>query len=105
MDSSSFLIHSIRLSYLRDVEDPYGPRVISLDPAYQSNPYILAASLADTQRWPQLLQPVSPNLSEDEQERPLGLPAARLKHTQTIMGGRSGGLGLRVNGKRSSTSK
>ncbi|KAF8882155.1 stress-activated map kinase interacting protein 1-domain-containing protein [Gymnopilus junonius] len=102
---SSYLIHSLRLAYLRDVEDPYGPRIISLDPSYQSNPYILAASLADVDRCPQLVLPSSPNLSEDEQERPLGLPGARLKHTQTIMGGRSGGLGLRVNAKRLSTSK
>jgi len=100
-----FLIHSLRLSYLREVDDPYGPRIISLDPAYQQNPYILAAGLADVDRWPGLALPSSPNVSEDEQERPLGLPGARLKHTQTIMGGRSGGLGLRVNGKRVSTSK
>lgn len=49
--------------------------------------------------------PVSPDLSEDEQERPMGFPASRLKHTQTIMGGRSGGLGLRVSAKRTSVSK
>lgn len=49
--------------------------------------------------------PVSPDLSEDEQERPLGFPGSRLKHTQTIMAGRSGGLGLRVHGKRASLSK
>ena len=102
---ASFLIHSLRLSYLREVDDPYGPRIISLDPAYQQNPYILATGLADVDRWPGLALPSSPNVSEDEQERPLGLPGARLKHTQTIMGGRSGGLGLRVNGKRMSTSK
>ncbi|KAF8962331.1 stress-activated map kinase interacting protein 1-domain-containing protein [Flammula alnicola] len=105
ISDTDFLIHSLRLSYLRDVDDPYGPRIISLDPSYQSNPYIVSASLADAERWPQLALPSSPNLSEDEQERPLGFPGARLKHTQTIMGGRSGGLGLRVNGKRLSTSK
>jgi len=101
----SYLIHNLRLSYLRDVDDPYGPRIISLDPTYHSNPYILAAGLADAERCPQLTIPASPNLSEDEQERPLGFPGARLKHTQTIMGGRTGGLGLRVNAKRVSTSK
>ncbi|PPQ68454.1 hypothetical protein CVT26_006041 [Gymnopilus dilepis] len=106
MSYSSYLIHSLRLAYLRDVEDPYGPRIISLDPSYQANPYILASGLADEERCPQLFLPSSPNLSEDEQERPLGLPGARLKHTQTIMpGGRSGGPGLRVHGKRASTSK
>lgn len=90
--------------YLREVEDPYGARVISLDPSYNANPYIAAASLADTERWPELTVPVSPQLSEDEQDKPSG-PGARLKYTQTIMGGRTGGLGLRVNGKRMSTSK
>ena len=101
----SFLVHSLRLAYLREVEDPYGARVISLDPSYQNNRYVLSASLADVDRWPQLAMPVSPDLSEDEQERPMGFPGSRLKHTQTIMGGRSGGLGLRVHGKRLSTSK
>ncbi|KAF8156669.1 stress-activated map kinase interacting protein 1-domain-containing protein [Crassisporium funariophilum] len=105
ISDTDFLIHSLRLSYLREVDDPYGPRVITLDPSYQNNPYITSASLADVDRWPQLALPTSPNLSEDEQERPLGFPGSRLKHTQTIMGGRSGGPGLRVNGKRLSTSK
>ena len=99
------MLHSIRLNYLRDVDDPYGPRVISLDSSQQSNPYVLAAGLADLDRWPQLALPSSPNLSEDEQERPLGYPTARLRHTQTIMGGRTGGLGIRVTGKRQSTSR
>lgn len=49
--------------------------------------------------------PISPDLSEDEQERPMRFPVRPLKHTQTIMGGRSGALGLRVNGKRASVSK
>lgn len=49
--------------------------------------------------------PQSPQISEDEADRPSGFPGAKLKYTQTIMGGRSGGLGLRVNGKRTSTSK
>jgi len=103
--SNSYLIHSLRLSYLRDVQDPYGPRLITLDPAYNSNPYIIAASLADVDRWPELAMPSSPQLSEDEGERPSGFPGARLKYTQTIMGGRTGGLGMRIHGKRSSTSK
>lgn len=101
----SFLIHSLRLSYLRDVEDPYGPRLINLDPAYNSNPYIIAASLTDVDRWPELAMPSSPHLSEDEDERPSRFPGARLKHTQTIMGGKSGGLGMRIHGKRMSASK
>jgi target of rapamycin complex 2 subunit MAPKAP1 len=101
----SYLIHALRLSYLRDVQDPYGPRLITLDPAYNSNPYIIAASLADIDRWPELAMPSSPQLSEDEGERPSGFPGAHLKYTQTIMGGRSGGLGMRTHGKRASTSK
>jgi len=100
-----YLIHSLRLSYLREVEDPYGSRIISLDPSYLSNPYVHAAHLADEDRWPELATPSSPQLSEDEGDRPLGFPGAKLKYTQTIMGGRTGGLGLRTHGKRSSTSK
>ncbi|KAJ7138493.1 stress-activated map kinase interacting protein 1-domain-containing protein [Mycena crocata] len=103
ISDTDFLIHSLRLSYLRDVEDPYGPRLINLAPAYNSNSYIIAASLNDIDRWPELAMPSSPQLSDDE--RPSGFPGARLKYTNTIMGGRTGGLGLRVNGKRASTSK
>lgn len=99
------MIHSLRLSYLRDVDDPYGARIISLDPSYTSNPYIYTSGLADNERWPEIDIPASPTISDDEAERPLGFPGARLKHTQTIMGRRSGGLGLRVNGKRASLSK
>ncbi|KAF9459128.1 stress-activated map kinase interacting protein 1-domain-containing protein [Collybia nuda] len=105
ISDTDFLIHSLRLSYLRDAEDPYGARIITLDPSYRSNPYIIAASLADPERWPELAMPSSPQLSEDDGERPSGFPGARLKHTQTIMGGRTGGLGMRVHAKRASTSK
>ncbi|KAM6492498.1 Stress-activated map kinase interacting protein 1 (SIN1) domain containing protein [Amanita muscaria] len=102
---TQFLVHNMRLSYLREVEDPYGPRLIAFDPSYASNPYIVAASLADLDRWTELTVPSSPHISEDEAERPLGFPAARLHHTQTIMGNRTGALGIRVNGKRASSSK
>lgn len=106
ISDTDYLIHRLRLSYLRDVEDPYGPRLITFDSAYQNNPYINASSLADDEQWPELLAPPTPPLSEDEDDRPSGFPGARrLKYTQTIMGGRTGGLGLRVNGKRNSTSK
>ncbi|KAJ3918263.1 stress-activated map kinase interacting protein 1-domain-containing protein [Lentinula edodes] len=105
ISDTSFLIHSLRLSYLRDIDDPYGARIISLDPSHSSNPYIYTAGLADDERWPELDFPSSPTISEDESERPFGYPGARLKHTQTIMGRRSGGLGLRVNAKRASVSK
>ncbi|KAL0575232.1 Component of a membrane-bound complex containing the Tor2p kinase, partial [Marasmius crinis-equi] len=105
ISDTDFLIHSLRLTYLRDVEDLYGPRIISLDPLYNSNPYIHSSGLADPDKWPELDMPDSPNISDEESERPLGFPGARLKHTQTIMGGRSGGMGLRVNAKRQSMSK
>ncbi|KAF9475732.1 hypothetical protein BDN70DRAFT_840479 [Pholiota conissans] len=66
---TDFLIHHIRLAYLRNVDDPHGARIISLDPGYQTNSYIIAASLADHQRWPELGLPSSPNLSDEEEER------------------------------------
>ncbi|KAJ7201648.1 stress-activated map kinase interacting protein 1-domain-containing protein [Mycena pura] len=103
ISDTDFLIHSLRLSYLRDVEDPYGARLVTLAPAYNSNSYIIASGLSDIDRWPELAMPTSPQLSDEE--RPSGFPGARLKYTNTIMGGRTGGLGLRVNGKRASTSK
>jgi target of rapamycin complex 2 subunit MAPKAP1 len=102
---ASFLVHSLRLAYLREVDDPYGARVISLDPSYQNNLYILSASMADVDRWPQLAMPISPDLSEDEQERTIRFPVPPLKYARTIMGNRSGALGLRVHGKRASVSK
>ncbi|KAG6849750.1 hypothetical protein H0H93_005548 [Arthromyces matolae] len=101
----SYLIHGLRLSYLRDVEDIYGPRLITLDPSYNANPFIIAASLADPDRWPELSMPVSPQVSDDETERPSGFPGARLKYTETIMGGKSGGIGMRVHGKKMSISR
>ncbi|KAG2003357.1 stress-activated map kinase-interacting protein 1, variant 2 [Coprinopsis cinerea AmutBmut pab1-1] len=105
ISDTDYLIHQIRLSYLRDSEDLYGPRIISLDPSYQGNPYIVASGLADLERWRELATPHSPDLSEEENENASGFPGARLKYTQTIMGGKSGGLGMRVHGKRMSTSK
>lgn len=105
ISNTDFLIHNLRLSYLRNVEDVYGPRLITFDPSYNTNPYIQAASQADTERWPELTAPISPQQSDDDGERPLGFPGSTsLKHTQTIMGKRTGGLGLRVHGKRESTS-
>ncbi|OJA09315.1 hypothetical protein AZE42_07476 [Rhizopogon vesiculosus] len=103
-----YLVHSLRLSYLRNVDDPYGGRIISLSPSYTSNPYILAASLADVHRWPELEYPSSPPISDDESEapdQPGSSGATGLKHHQTIMGNRSGAFGLRVSGRRASTSK
>lgn len=95
---------------MRNVDDPYGARLITLDPSYPSNPYILAASLADVDRWPELAMSSSPTISDDEgdaSKRPSGFPgAAGLRYSQTIMGPhRSGALGLRVSAKRASISK
>ena len=101
-------MHSLRLSYLRNVDDPYGGRIISLSPSYASNPYILAASLADVARWPELEYPSSPPISDDEHEledKILHQPATGLRHHQTIMGNRSGALGMRVTGRRASSSR
>ncbi|KLO06442.1 hypothetical protein SCHPADRAFT_689996, partial [Schizopora paradoxa] len=108
-----YLIHNLRLTYLRHLEDPYGPRIIRSGDRYRNNPHVLAAGLADTERWPELNIESSPDPSDDEE--PGKRPVARrmrsgytggsttLKHTQTIMGNRSGALGMRVTGKRSST--
>jgi hypothetical protein len=61
---SSLLIHSLRLGYLRNVEDPYGSRLISFNPSFSTNPYINVASLADVNKWPELASPhESPTLS------------------------------------------
>ncbi|KAI0795653.1 stress-activated map kinase interacting protein 1-domain-containing protein [Abortiporus biennis] len=98
-----FLIHSLRLNYLRNVDDPYGPRLISLDPSYHSNPYILDAGLADVERWPELAAPQSVPPSDDESSNGPRF-GANLKYTTTIMGpSRTGAMGLRVSGKRTST--
>lgn len=111
VNDPGYLVHSLRLSYLRNVDDQYGGRIISFSPSYTSNPYILAASLADAQRWPELEYPSSPPISDDETDTeepsrttgPTGTP--RLKHHDTIMGNKSGALGMRVNGRRLSNSK
>ncbi|CAL1709275.1 unnamed protein product [Somion occarium] len=106
-----FLIHSLRLNYLRNVDDTYGSRIISLEPSYQTNPYVITSGLADVQRWPELTAPSSPPISDDESGRSgahtSGYPGASgLKYTTTIMGPRRvGAMGLRVSGKRASISK
>ena len=107
----SLLIHSLRLGYLRNVDDPYGSRLISFNPSFSTNPYINVASLADVNKWPELASPPSPPLSPDESSSegpssqtrnvigPLG--ARGLKYTSTILGpSHSGTLGMSVNGRR-----
>ncbi|KAI5120675.1 hypothetical protein M0805_006964 [Coniferiporia weirii] len=109
-----YLIHTLRLNYLRHVDDPYGPRLISFDPRYQANTHVAASGSADIERWPELRMPQSPQVSDDEggtapngkRSRP-GFPGATgLKYTQTIMGpSRIGAVGMRVSGKRAMTTK
>jgi hypothetical protein len=103
------LIHSLRLGYLRNVEDPYGSRLISFNPSFSTNPYINVASLADVNKWPELASPHSPPLSPDEssdgptRHRRLSgsLGAVGLKHTPTILGpSHTGALGMSVSGRR-----
>ncbi|KAG8876850.1 hypothetical protein FRB97_003850, partial [Tulasnella sp. 331] len=130
-----YLIHTLRLTYLRNIEDPFGARIITLNPQYAANPYIRAAGLADADLWPELNVPSSPQPAADDAFDPRSfhgfnnadltspngrrghLPptneaagvypgATGLKYTQTIVGpGRSGGVGMRVSGRRSSTTR
>lgn len=109
ISNTDYLIHSLRMNYLRNIEDPYGPRLISLGPSYHTNPHILASSMADVDQWPELAMPSSPPPSDTEDDnKDSGQPnfgATGLKYSTTITGGRTGGLGMRVDGKRYSASK
>ncbi|PIL27348.1 hypothetical protein GSI_10495 [Ganoderma sinense ZZ0214-1] len=108
ISDTDYLIHNLRLNYLRHIDDPYGARLISLDPSFHSNAYIDASGLADVDRWPEVAMPTSPTPSDDEsaptvRRRHSGFPGANLKYTTTILGpSRTGAMGLRVNGKRAS---
>jgi len=122
------MIHQLRLTYLRNVEDPYASRLISFHQRHLENPHVLAAGLADPDRWPQLNMPSTPKPAplnpsdspilnravqstarEDPQSRwaaaggPVG--GASLKYTTTILGPtRTGMIGMRTHGRRSSNS-
>ena len=84
--------------------------MISFNPRYYHNPRIQASGLADSERWPELRMPQSPDVSDDESAAGpsggrrvrTGFPGATgLKYTQTIMGpSRMGAAGLRVSGRR-----
>lgn len=109
LSDPDLLIHSLRLGYLRNVDDPYGARLISFNPSFSTNPYINVASLADPNKWPELTSPPSPPLSVSElSDGPAhpgsvsgSLGARGLKYTPTIFGpSRTGGLGMSVNGRR-----
>ncbi|GJJ10541.1 hypothetical protein Clacol_004768 [Clathrus columnatus] len=113
LSDPDFLIHQLRLSYLRYVDDPYGPRILSLNPGYSTNPRIIASGLADTETWPELVLPTTPTSEHGEltngdnkKRQNSGFPGANLKYTQTIVGqNRTGGVGMRVNAKRVSSIK
>ena len=124
---NSYLLQSIRLTTLRACDDPSSSRVITLDPAISLNPYVDTASLSDLDQWPEIklaldsppLEPdgfpddrrwrrrhssgfagvgrdVSTSSAPGEQE---GGGAKGLNYTQTIMGGKKGGAGMRVSGR------
>lgn len=117
------MIHSLRLTYLRNIEDPYASRLLSFHPRHTENPNVLAAGLADPDRWPQLTMPGTPKPAPLvvldspvaarnaplKEEAPKwtgnggGVGGASLKYTTTILGPtRTGMFGLRTNGRRPS---
>jgi target of rapamycin complex 2 subunit MAPKAP1 len=124
------MIHQLRLTYLRTVDDPYASRLLSFNQRHLENPHVLAAGLADPERWPQLKMPSTPkpapiNIADSpilskavqpvitpKDELPPrwvgpggGTGGASLKYTTTIMGPtRTGALGMRTNGHRLTTS-
>jgi target of rapamycin complex 2 subunit MAPKAP1 len=122
------MIHQLRLTYLRNVEDPYASRLISFNQRHLENPHVLAAGLADPDRWPQLNMPSTPKpapldpsdspilsravqstAKEELQPRWAGVGGAvggaSLKYTTTILGPtRTGMIGMRTHGRRSSNS-
>jgi hypothetical protein len=117
---SSYLTHMLRLAYLRHVDDPYGARVISLDPRYSYNPHINAAGLADQEKWPELAMPSSPRPMEDndrdrdrDRDRRVSTEnagiwpgATGLKYSQTIRGPKADlAAGMSVTGRRYSGSR
>ncbi|KAF8582554.1 SIN1-domain-containing protein [Ramaria rubella] len=109
LSDPEYLIHNLRLAYLRHVDDPYGPRILSLNPGYTSNAHIIASGLADQELWPEIAMPSTPILVEQEpnkgsNKQHSGFPGATgLKYSQTIIGqNRIGAMGMRVNGKRGS---
>ena len=108
----SYILQAIRLSALRTTDDPLTPRIISLDPSFALNPYINASGLSDVDRWPEIKRaldsppPETDGYSSDDRPRRRGgsgsddRSGGGLKYTQTIMGGRTGALGMRVTGRQ-----
>lgn len=112
----SYALQTIRLSALRHTDDPLTARIISLDPSFALNPYINASGLSDADRWPEIKRALdSPppdygySSAEDggfDRRRGAGGGGGGLKYTQTIMGpGKTGGMGMRVNGRREAAGK
>lgn len=124
-DVFRYVLHAIRLSALRTTDDPLTPRIVTLDPTFGGNPYVQAMGLSDIDKWPEIKRA----LDSPEPEQEPGAPARRrggayspgeastpsdvagaepprpgganLRYTQTIMpGNRTGGLGMRVTGRR-----
>ncbi|KAG8802287.1 hypothetical protein FRC17_006434, partial [Serendipita sp. 399] len=128
LSDPEYMIHQLRLTYLRNVEDPYASRLLSFNQRHLENPHVLAAGLADPERWPQLNMPATPKpaplpisdgslvsravqnaSTKDDGPRwggAGGTPGgASLKYTTTIMGPtRTGMVGMRTNGRRYSNS-
>lgn len=117
--TESYALQAIRLSALRYSDDSITPRIISLDPSFALNPYVAAAGLSDIDRWPEITRALdSPppdtgysstdsdggvaraGPSTSSRQRGGAGGAGGLKYTQTIMGNKSGGLGMRVAGRR-----
>lgn len=103
-----YALHAIRISALRTADDPLTPRIVTLDPAFGLNPYITAMGLGDIDRWPEIkraLDSPPPEPPEPVSDGEWGMGrrnrgATGLRYTQTIMGNRSGGAGMRVSGRR-----
>nr|XP_018265372.1 uncharacterized protein I303_01738 [Kwoniella dejecticola CBS 10117]OBR87530.1 hypothetical protein I303_01738 [Kwoniella dejecticola CBS 10117] len=102
-----YILQAVRLSSLRITDDPLTPRIISLDPSFALNPYITASGLSDIDRWPEIKRALdSPPLEPSYLSPDNGMPkrggrerSGGLNYTQTIMGGKSGGAGMRVSGR------
>lgn len=120
--SRSYLLHSLRLSYLHLVLPSHAPQsslpgtgpfnLLSFahDPSLR-NPYVLADGLADEAAWPELVAgrsspPLGTGLGADldgavwnrRNRRTDGTGGGGLRYSTTI-GGKIGGVGMRVTGR------
>ncbi|ORX33957.1 stress-activated map kinase interacting protein 1-domain-containing protein [Kockovaella imperatae] len=97
-----YILQTIRLSVLRSCDDASTSRIISLDPSFALNPYINASGHSEVDEWPEIQRALdSPPLErDDDRPRRRRNSLNGLNYTQTIMGGKSGGAGMRVSGRR-----